>query len=550
MIILLFFAFLGGIITILSPCILPILPIILSSSVGGGKKRPLGIISGFIISFTFFTLFLTTIVKATGIPADTLRFISVIIIAVFGLGLVIPQIQKLFEKSFSNLQRFVPRGNQNNPGFLSGVLIGISLGLLWTPCVGPILASVISLALIGNVNGSAFLITLAYSIGTAIPMFAILIGGNKILSSNRWLLNNSEKIQRIFGVIMILTAIAISQNWDRKFQTFVLEKFPQYGTGLTSIEDNDLVQNALNQNDMDPQPVLDMNAPLAPEIIPGGEWFGSDPLTIKQLTNQGKVVLVDFWTYTCINCIRTLPYLKTWYDKYKDDGLVIIGVHTPEFEFEKSANNVAKAIADFELKYPIVQDNNYSTWRAYNNHYWPAKYLINKEGKVVYTHFGEGKYDETEKKIQQLLQVDVDINNPEYSVSSQTPETYLGYERMQLLDLRQKIAPNESKNYTLPPALSANTFALNGEWTIKEMHAETSVGSSLEFQYNAKNVYLVMSAESPNIVKVYLDDEFQKDIEVDDNKLYELINLEIPGEHKLRLEFPDGGISVYAFTFG
>lgn len=249
MILLIAFAFLAGIVTVLSPCILPILPIILTSSIGGvnsGKSRPIGVITGFIFSFTFFTLFLSTIVRLSGIPAETLRFVSVIVIAGFGVSFLIPKFQVLIERIFSQLARFMPN-SQGKTGFGGGLLIGFFIGLLWTPCVGPILASVISLAITGTVTFDTFLITLAYSLGTAIPMFLIMLGGQNALRRIPWLLSNLGYIQKVFGVIMILTAIGIFFSIDRRFQTFVLNTFPQYGTNLTKLEDNELIRNQLDE---------------------------------------------------------------------------------------------------------------------------------------------------------------------------------------------------------------------------------------------------------------------------------------------------------------
>jgi cytochrome c biogenesis protein CcdA len=249
MILLIAFAFLAGVITVLSPCILPILPIILTSSIGGvdrGKSRPVGVVAGFVLSFTFFTLFLSTIVRLSGISAETLRFVSIFVVAGFGISLLIPQFQALVERLFSKLAGRMPN-SQNRTGFGGGLLLGISVGLLWTPCVGPILASVISLAITGTVTFDAFLITLAYSFGTAIPMFLIMLGGQNALRRIPWLLSNLGSIQKAFGAIMILTAIGIYFNVDRSFQTFILNAFPQYSTGLTQFEDNELIRQQLDK---------------------------------------------------------------------------------------------------------------------------------------------------------------------------------------------------------------------------------------------------------------------------------------------------------------
>jgi cytochrome c biogenesis protein CcdA/thiol-disulfide isomerase/thioredoxin len=575
MILLVAFSFLAGIVTVLSPCILPILPIILTSTIGGqniGKSRPLGVVIGFVLSFTFFTLFLSTIVRFSGIPADTLRIFSIVVIAGFGISLLVPQFQILVERLFSRLASFMPN-NQNRSGFGGGLLIGLSIGLLWTPCVGPILASVISLAITGTVTLDAFLITLAYSLGTAIPMFLIMLGGQNALRQVPWLLANLAHIQKLFGVLMILTAIGIFFNVDRRFQTFVLNTFPHYGAGLTKFEDNELIRNQLDKKTGEEIKKEDMGKPMfdfiepkgvkAPEIIPGGVWFNSQPLTLKEL--KGKVVIIDFWTYSCINCQRTLPYLRDWNEKYKDKGLVIIGVHAPEFEFEKNEKNVAQAIKDFNLTYPIVQDNDFATWRAYNNRYWPAKYFIDKEGYVRYSHFGEGAYDESEKVIQELLKeagatdISSEINNPTYQIQARTPETYLGYGRIDRFASSETIKKDALSTYSAPESLGSNQMAYTGNWNIMEEYANPQKGAKLYLNFDAQEVFLVMRTKgSPAKVKVYVDDKLQNfgedniggTVTVDKDTLYKLIKLPTPGKHNLRLEFEDSNAELYAFTFG
>jgi len=504
MLILILFAFLAGIVTVLSPCILPVLPIVLSSSLSGGKRRPLGVVAGFIVSFTFFTLFLTSIVSLLKIPADSLRTFSIVVIFLFGASLLIPKFQSIFELLFARLSRFTPKST-GSEGFLGGFIIGLSIGLIWTPCVGPILASVISLAITGTVTGLAFFITLAYSLGTAIPMFAIVYGGRNLLNKVPWLLANTARIQKGFGVVMIFVALAIYFNFDRNFQTFILNRFPSYGTNLIKLEENELVEEELdklrggqdlNKNDMGkPSSNLLSDFGKAPEIVKGGESFntGNGDLSVAEL--KGKVVLIDFWTYTCINCIRTFPYLKTWNDKYKDKGLVIIGIHTPEFEFEKSSENVEKAITDFGIEYPVIQDNNYATWRAYNNRYWPAKYLIDKEGKIRFAHFGEGAYDETELVIQTLLtetgvEVDEEIDNPESNGSVRTPEIYLGHARMDYFWSPGDIAKDSNKIYKFPTTLPIDSFAFEGEWNVHEEYSNPSAGSKIKLHFEGKEVNL------------------------------------------------------------
>ena len=558
MIILILFAFPAGIVTILSPCILPVLPIVLSGSIGGDKRKPLGIVVGFIASFTFFTLFLSTLVRTTGVSADALRTISVFIILGFGLSLLISKFQLFLEKLFARLSQIVPHQSQNS-GFLGGILLGFSIGLLWTPCVGPILAAVITLAATNSVTAGAVFITLAYSLGTAIPMLAITYGGRQLLQKVPWVLTNSAHIQKAFGVIMILVAVGIFFNFDRKFQAYILGIFPQYGVGLTKFEDNKFIQNALKSLQKEPldqtkkgKPMFEFQSDdlwVAPEFIPGGQWFNlpasevdNQSLTLANL--KGSVVLVDFWTYTCINCIRTLPYLKSWHEKYKDKGLVIVGVHTPEFEFEKLSKNVEQAIADFGIKYPVMQDNDYATWKAYNNRYWPAKYFIDKSGKIRWQHFGEGAYDESEKMIQQLLAetgqtIDEAIDNPKYRIESQTPELYIGSNRY-----------------------ADGYMDFTGQFVDTGDYKRPAKNSTLTLNFTARDVYLVMRPKTNQIgyIRVYLDNQVVKEmggedvkegvVTVDADRLYKLIHLSSAGSHILKLEFLDDKIELYAFTFG
>lgn len=584
MTLLLAFAFIGGVVTILSPCILPILPIILSGSVTGGKKKPWGIVIGFVLSFTFFTLFLTSIVNATGLSSDLLRDLAVVVIGLFGLTLVLPRAQVMIERVFSKLSGSIQQQPQRE-GFGGGVLVGLTLGLIWTPCVGPILASVISLALTGSVTGSAFFITLAYSLGTAIPMLGILYGGRGLLNRVPWLLRNSGQIQKAFGVIMILVAIAIALNYDRKFQAYILTVFPNYGIGLTSLEDNTAVQEELDElfnttieQESIGQPMSDALLPTAPELIRGGEWFNSDPLTIAGL--HGQVVLVDFWTYSCINCIRTLPFLNDWYAKYSDEGLVILGIHTPEFEFEKDPKNVAEAIRDFGIEYPVMQDNNFATWRQYQGSrgYWPRKFIVDHTGKIIYDHAGEGSYEETELVIREALVARAaalgvgstaeplsQIEHAE-TTQSQSPEVYFGAWRNELLVNGNRFVEGE-QSFEMPETLQINRLAFVGEWNIAYEYAEnTSEEAKVLFPYSARNVFTVARADSPVRVQVLRDGAFltpsiagediqfdgeESFVEIQEDRLYRLIEDEQgPSPHGLELIILESGLQAFTFTFG
>lgn len=572
MILLVLFAFLGGIITILSPCILPILPIVLAGSFGS-KRKPLGIVMGFVLSFTIFTLFLTTLVKITNIPADILRNFSIIVIFIFGVSLLIPKFQYYIELAFSKLSsRFNPTGTHQ--GIIGGILIGFSLGLIWTPCVGPIIASVITLAATSTVTLNSVIITFAYAIGTAIPMLIIMIGGRSLLQKVPWLLSNTEKIQKIFGVFMILIAIALYLNFDRSFQTFVLNKFPKYGTNLSFLEDNNLVKDNLSsiknvaKSNTSSDSLLNENYP-APEITGISNWINlpADKQSLSSSDLKGKVVLVDFWTYTCINCIRTLPHVIEWNDKYKDKGLVIIGVHTPEFEFEKNSSNVKEAIKDFGITYPVAQDNDYKTWNSFNNIYWPAKYLIDSKGNVRYTHFGEGDYDKTEEAIQTLLkEAGNNVNEgvsqmPDETPKTRTsPETYLGSSRMQYYFPNGSTANGEA-NFLLANNIPVNTFSLGNRWNIMDEYSTAVKNAELKYNFFAKNVYLVMRSKDgkPKKVKIYIDgkpaesnggkDVVNGEITVTNDRLYNLVNLKSAENREILLKL-ENGIEVFAFTFG
>ena len=573
MILLLIFAFIAGLVTILSPCILPVLPVVLSGTVGG-RRRPYGIVLGFVASFTFFTLFLSGLVKATGLSADALRVFSIAVIFTFGIALLVPKFQVGLERLFGRLAALTPNGVDKH-GFWGGVFIGLSLGLIWTPCVGPILASVIALVLAGTVGLQAALITFAYALGTAIPMLAVAVGGRQLLDKVPYLTHNTVRIQQAFGGLMILTAIAIATGFDRQLQVYVLDKFPNWGVGLTRLEDREDVKKELQGINGQPIREEDMGKPsfmllddlgTAPELIPGGEWLNSAPLKLNEL--RGKVVLIDFWTYSCINCIRTLPYLRTWNDLYAKEGLVIIGVHTPEFEFEKNVTNVKNAVADFKIKYPVVQDNNFQTWNAYNNHYWPAKYLIDKDGRIRYTHFGEGAYDETEQAIQTLLTetgktIAVKIDNPQYQVQARTPELYLGQARVTALASPQAIVIDKPLQFTVPASLGANKFAYGGIWTIGLERAIPDPDSALVLNFDAKDVYLVMRPKTLGLrgqIRVTLDDQLVTTgagadvktgfVTVNEDRLYHLIELDSAGKHQLKLEFLNDNVELFAFTFG
>ena len=562
MLILPFFAFLAGIVTILSPCILPVLPIVLSGSIGG-KRRPLGIITGFTGSFALFTLLLSTLVQWLGIPPDSLRIAAVVLMVIFGSVLVFPRIQQKFEIAASRLIR--TQSNRENTGFTGGLLIGTGLGIVWTPCVGPIIASVITLAVSHQVDGGAVAIILSYSLGTTIPMLALMKGGRKLISRFPKLSANTGRIQRGFGVVMIAAAFSIGFGLDRQFQSAVLEIFPRYGSGLTFLEQTESVQKALQnrKGDAPGEKAVDPHNPPengqlggygpAPPILTEGEWFNSPPLTMEEL--KGKVVLIDFWTYSCVNCVRTLPYLRSWYETYKDQGLVIIGVHSPEFAFERDPENLKQAIEDLNVTWPVVQDNSFAQWSAYNNLFWPAHFFIDAEGNIRYFHFGEGEYQTAEQVIRLLLTEAgrtltlKSAGNDWMGIRSNTPETYLGYGRRSGF-LNENSKGPEKRDFSLPHNPENGEWGLEGFWSIQRNSIESSGSGALTLGFDAKDVFLVIEPVSNDgNVTVFLDGERQKTIEIKESRMYQLVDLNSPGEHILKLEI-EGTIRFYAFTFG
>ena len=566
------FAFLAGLVTILSPCILPILPIVLSGSLQSGKSRPLGVITGFIASFTFFAVFSFSLANAFGFSTEILRNFAVVLLILFGLATFTPKLQLFLENITS---RFSSLGQgKKRTGFSGGFILGITLGLIWTPCVGPILASVLTLAATSTITFQLILITFSYSLGTAIPLFFIAYGGKRALTTLPFFKKNAEKIQKTFGVLIILTAFLIFFNLDRKFQTYILDVFPMYGEGLTAFENNEKVESELNKlknNDggfMDG--VLSQKTP-APnrDFIGATRWLQSEPLTLDAL--KGKVVLVDFWTYTCINCIRTFPHLTGWYEKYKDDGLVIIGVHTPEFEFEKNQKNVLNALEEYGITYPVVQDNDYKIWNSYSNRYWPAHYLIDKDGNIRYTHFGEGEYEKTEKVIQELLResgkdVDTDILDLEnYAPTMRnTPETYLGYGRMERFASPEKILSDINAKYSVPSLIESDFFAYGGVWNITDEYSESSKNAVIDLSFKAKEVFLVMrpkDLKKPGEAIILIDgkpilaseagvDVNNGIVNIDQDRLYKLVKFGEQKPSRVTIQFNDAEIQVFAFTFG
>jgi cytochrome c biogenesis protein CcdA/thiol-disulfide isomerase/thioredoxin len=609
--VLLLFAFVSGIITILSPCILPVLPIVLSGGAASGKARPFGVLAGFVASFTVFTLSLSAIVRVLDIPGNALRVGAAVFIACFGAVMLLPRLRDVFERLASRvagLGRFgskptygAGRRKGRAAGFWSGLPVGLSLGLVWTPCVGPIMASVIGLAVTRQVDGAALFITLAYTLGTSIPMLAVMLGGRALLNRVPWLLRNASSVHRVFGVLMILVGIGIGFGLDRQFQSALLAAFPSYGSGLVAVEDNAPVREALQAREsrahggdgggkpggssgnivttahsgseevfsgagaLRPEGGRLADYGLAPPLLARGEWLNTGGKALRMEQLRGKVVLIDFWTYSCINCVRTLPYLKAWYQRYRDQGLVIIGVHTPEFEFEKDPRNVARAVQGLGVSWPVVLDNDYAQWNAYRNRYWPAHYFIDATGHVRYFHFGEGRYDESEQIIRALLKEAGHgttaglAETPKPAASSAgTPETYLGYGRARGFASAVDPIPDRAAEYRPARTPGNAEWTLSGTWTITAQYIEPEDSGVLQLGFRARNVFLVVEPEQAGaVIQVRVDGQVPADtadvmggrVMPEESRLYQLVGLQKTGTHLLRLDV-QGRLRLFAFTFG
>ena len=591
MVILLLFAFISGLVTILAPCIWPLLPIIFSTTSTGGRTKAFGISLGIVASFAFFTLTISYLVAFFNFDPDILRLLAVIVLTFLGLTLVIPKLTGIIEFGFSRLSsliKFTPK--PPSKGFIPGFVTGMSLGIVWSPCAGPILSTIAALSVTRTVNLGIVLVTLSYSAGVFIVLFLFSIGGNALFAGSRFLTAYTGIIQRIFGIIIILTAFSILINFDKVLQAKLLDAVPSYSDFIYRLESNDVINRALQNlkpdKDMPDRtgkasdPVTNMGdksdglskLPVlykAPELEGINNWLntGGKQLTISSL--KGKVVLVDFWTYTCINCIRTLPYVTKWYEKYRDDNFTVIGVHTPEFEFEKKTENVRMAIEQYNISYPVAQDNDYRTWTMFDNRYWPAKYLIDKDGYVRKYHFGEGKYEEMETAIRELIEeAGGNISGKKITsegesvINARTPESYLGFDRMERFSSNEPITLGNG-TYTTGIAIPEHHLAYLGNWNIDSEYGESVDNSSLEINFTAQKVFLVIGPKGANDrVRIYLDgkiigeDSAGRDIDngivyVKEPKLYNLIDLgNKASNHLLRLEFLNRGIQVFAFTFG
>jgi cytochrome c biogenesis protein CcdA/thiol-disulfide isomerase/thioredoxin len=571
------FALLAGAGTALSPCVLPVLPAVLSAGVTGGQRRPLGVALGLALSFTFATVALVYVIDALGLPNDLTRDIAIATLLIFGVLLCV---QPLADRLEAWISRVIPKpARRGGDGFGSGLLLGASLGLVYAPCAGPILAGVITVSAAQSFTVGKLAVALAYSLGSSIVLYLLMLGGRRITDRLGVL---RGRIQVAMGAVMIAVAAVMIANLDVRFEGAIARHLPQALVDPTSrIESSSAISNDIaglrvggpaSHEVGTAQAAAGERLPVyfdAPNFVGTQEWFNiPDGRSLSIGGLRGQVVLVDFWTYTCINCIRTLPYLEAWYRKYHRDGLEVVGVHTPEFPFEREAANVQRAIGDFGITYPVVQDNESATWNAYHNQYWPADYLIDARGRVRLVHFGEGAYAETEAAIRGLLaEAGNDHLGPRAQARAQrpdpraTPESYLGAARAERF-ANGPIQPGAQEFDEIPASqLVDDQLAYGGGWTIRPDSATAGPGASLELNFSARRVFLVLgSPGEPRTVRVLLDgkpipnslagpDVHGGVAEISNQRLYRLVDLPHPGRHVLTLR-PQAGIDGYAFTFG
>ena len=532
----------AGFITAISPCVLPVLPIIFAGGATGSRRKPFAIIAGLIVSFTAFTLFGVWLLKKLGLPEDLLRNIAIALLFLVAATLLFPKVEEIVQRPFLRLTRR-PGGDLGG-----GFLLGASLGLVFVPCAGPVLAAITVVGATQDVGARAVVLTLAYATGAAIPMLLVAFGGRAGMNALR---PHAHRIRQALGVVVALTALAIAFNVDRHFQTAL----PGYTDALQKkVEQGGRAQRELQRlrgttRVSSTKTLQDLGA--APELSGLSNWINSKPLTLQKL--RGKVVLVDFWTYSCINCLRTLPHVKAWYRAYSKDGLVVLGVHTPEFAFEHVPSNVRGAVHRLGVTYPVALDNDYKTWNAFHNQYWPAKYLIDRRGHLRFVHFGEGEYDTTEARIRTLLgenagmlPVANKLSDPT-PTGAMTPESYLGYQRLARFSDRS-ITPDRFAAYRFPTrSLQPNELSYAGRWRVEPEDIVAGPGARLRLSFLARSVHLVLGGRGS--VRVLVDGKPVRTVRVNGSRLYTLFEAPNQRNGLLELRFSPG-VRGYAFTFG
>lgn len=614
-------AYLGGILTIISPCILPVLPFVFARAGKSFARSVLPLLAGMALMFTLVAT-LAAVGGAWVVKANEYgRWLALVLLALFALALLLPHLAERLTAPLvsigNRLAETAQDGAQNGKReAMSSFLLGIATGLLWAPCAGPILGLVLTGAALGGASLGTTLLLFAYAAGAATSLALALLVGGRLFAAMKRSLGAGEWVRRGLGLAMLAGVVAIAMGWDTGVLTRVsiastsdleqslIERFHKptpvsSNTAMMAMSANvpsgDAPSNAMQaSNTMMMQGAAhDGAAPSAattqianantlgdegpmPSLDGAVQWLNSPPLTAQAL--RGKVVLIDFWTYSCINCLRTLPYVKAWADKYSKQGLVVIGVHAPEFAFERNVDNVKKAMRELGVTYPVAIDNNYAIWRAFGNQYWPAHYFIDAKGRIRYHHFGEGGEAESEHVIQQLLreagakQVGNDLSDVQGKGAQlasdsdmvDSPETYIGYGRAE--NFVGTVKRDQSNGYTAPSSLALNQWALSGAWTVGEQRAVLDqAGGRIVYHFKARDLHLVLGLAhdgKPVRFRITIDGhapgaDHGMDAAADgtgkvtEQRLYQLVRQHGDmTDHTFSIEFLDPGVAAYAFTFG
>ncbi|MFI8226312.1 cytochrome c biogenesis protein DipZ [Pseudomonas sp. NPDC085632] len=600
---LLVLAYLGGVLTIVSPCILPVLPFVFARTGQPFIKSGLPLLAGMAVTFA-----LVASLAAVGggwvVQVNQYgRWLALLFVALFGLTLLLPHVAERLTRPLvsagSRLSEAAGQDHRPRPG--ASFLIGVATGLLWAPCAGPILGLILTAAALQGASIATTLLLLAYAAGAATSLAAALLLGGKVFALMKRSIGTGEWIRRGLGALMLAGVAAIALGLD----TGVLARLSTASTGGleqalvgklsgksanasgTMMAQIPAEEDAANGSMMAAGGAMKMAAKAAgtlpvegqlPSLEGAVQWLNSAPLDAQAL--KGKVVLVDFWTYSCINCLRTLPYVKAWAEKYRDQGLIVIGVHAPEFAFERDVGNVTKAMKELGINYPVAIDNDYKIWRAFNNEYWPAHYFADAQGRIRYHHFGEGDYAESERVIQQLLReagaktvadglIKADAKGVQQAPDMNqvlSPETYVGYQRAEHFVPDTSLVPDKVAAYTPPTNLALNDWSLGGQWNVGAERATASASaSSIVYRFHARDLHLVLGPGGdgkPVRFKVLIDGQAPADAHgvdvapdgsgrVTEQRLYQLVR-QTDGvkDRTFSIEFLDPGVSAYAFTFG
>ncbi|MGO7802903.1 cytochrome c biogenesis protein DipZ [Rhizobium ruizarguesonis] len=589
---LLIIAYLGGALTILSPCILPILPFVFARAGQPFVRSTLPMLAGMAATFALVAT-LAAVGGSWAIRANEYgRLAAIVLLALFGASLLSPRIASTLARPIVDLGNNLINatgGGRGTTTVKSALLLGVATGLLWAPCAGPILGLVLTGAALQGANLQTTFLLIAYAAGAASSLAVALLVGGKLFAAMKRSLGFGDRIRQVLGAAVLAGVAVVALGLDTSLlarlsyaSTASLEQavLDRLHAKPLSGPSSELASNEVMIAAADAKQPFRSDLPVegyAPSLDGAVEWLNSTPLTTEQL--RGKVVLVDFWTYSCINCIRTIPYIKAWAEKYKDQGLVVIGVHAPEFAFEKKIDNVKKAISDFQIGYPVAIDNDYSIWRAFENSYWPAGYLIDAKGQIRYQHFGEGNYNKTEKAIQDLLReagsqttasapVAPDAKGVEAGPdlgNIRSGETYLGYEQAANFASPEELQADTARNYTIAePGL--NGWGLSGTWTVgRDQATLDQPGGGITYRFSARDLHLVLgpgAGGKPVRFQVKVDGkapgpDHGSDIDADGNgtvtatRLYQLVRQSgTVAARNFEIRFLDRGVQAYAFTFG